>query len=102
MLDEVAVRRVWALMRFENRRGMHAAVKSANFVSRFAEIFGNKLVETRQGLGFGAAFESLDVTFFDEDLHRLLERTGYADMPRPDHSHFIDDPDAFGIAGAHR
>src|SRR5436309_14652321 len=101
MLDEMAIR-LGALMRFENRRGMHATVKSANLQSGFVEIFRNNLVEAGQGLGFGAAFEFLDVAFFDENFHRLLEWTGHADMPRPDDSHFIDDADAFGIAGADR
>src|SRR5438309_11051808 len=83
MLDEVSVRRVWTLVRLEHRRRMHAAVKSAHLVRRFAEIFGNELVKARQRLGFIAAFELLDVASFDENFDRLLERTRHADVTRP-------------------
>lgn len=102
MLDEVAIRRVRTLVRFEYRRGMHAAVKSAYLVSRFAEILRNELVEARQCPGFFTALELLDVPFLDENLDRLLEWTRDADVPRPDHPDFIDNADAFGVTSANR
>ena len=39
VLDEVAVRRIRALMRFQDRRWMHSAVEPAHFVGRVAQIF---------------------------------------------------------------
>ena len=54
MLDEMAIGRVGALVRFKDRGGVHPAVKAAHFVSRFAEIFGDELIKARQRFGFAA------------------------------------------------
>src|SRR5215813_9748790 len=77
---------------------MYSAVKAAYFVSRLAQVLGNKLVEPRQGFGFFATVELFNVALFDRNPDRLLERARYADVPRPYHTDLIDDADAFGIS----
>src|SRR5262245_29069079 len=98
MLDEMTIGRIRTLVRFYHGGRMYSAMKAADFVSRLAQVLGNELVEPRQGFGFFATVELFDVALFDRNPDRLLERTRYADMPRPYHTDLIDGADAFGIS----
>ena len=66
MLDEMTIGRIRTLVRFKNRGRMHSAVKAADFVGRFAEIFGNKFVEPRQRFGLLATFKLFYIALFDD------------------------------------
>ena len=66
MLDEMTIGGVGALMRFEHRRGMDTAVKAADFVGGFTQIFGNKFIKARKRFGLFTAFKFLNVAFFNE------------------------------------
>src|SRR5262245_16094325 len=76
---------------------MHSAVKAADFVSRFAKVLRNELVEPSQCFCFLATFEFFNVALFNVNPDRLLERARHADVPRPYHTDLVDDADAFGI-----
>src|SRR5262249_39703121 len=102
VLDEMAIWRVRALVRFEYRRGMHAAVKTTHFVGGFAEIFGDEFIETGQCLRFSPAFNFSDVAFLNKNLYRLIEWTRHPDVPRPDDTDLINDAHALCIACANR
>ena len=99
MLDEMTIGGVGALMRFEHRRGMDTAVKAADFVGGFTQIFGNKFIKARKRFGLFAAFKFLKVAFFDEYLHWQLERARHADVTRPDDTDLVDYSHPFGVAG---
>ncbi len=100
MLDEMPVRRIGTLVRLQDGRGVHPAVKTAHLVGGLAQVFGHELVEAREGFGLLPALELRHVSLLDVDPHRLLEGTGHADVPSPDDADLVDDPDALGITGS--
>src|SRR5215475_9453408 len=95
MLDEMPIGRIGTLVRLQHGGRVHSAMKAADFVSRFPQVIGNELVEPSQRFRFLATFKLFNVTLFDINPDRLLERTRHADVARPYHTDLIDDADAF-------